>query len=68
MTVTIAVCENTDCRCIDIELVDDNVFENNEQFTVNLSTDDASAAISPQSSSTTVTITDNDGIYTLINW
>ena len=60
--VTIAVFENTGCRCINIEVVDDNVFENDEQFTVSIFTYyDASVDISPRSSSATVTITDNDG-------
>ena len=60
--MTIAVFENTGCRCINIEVVDDDEFENDEQFIVSLSTDDTSVDISPQSSSATVTITDNDGM------
>ena len=65
--VTIALFENTGCRCINVEVVDDSVFENDEQFTVSLFTYyDISVDISPQSSSATITITDNDGNSSVI--
>ena len=51
--------------CTDISIINDVVFEQDEVFTVQLSTDDEQIMLSPRSAS--VTIQDNDGKnYTLL--
>ena len=47
--------------CFSIEVNDDNLFEDSEDFTIHLSTDDASVTL--HTIYATVTITDNDGMF-----
>lgn len=48
-----------DKKCVNVTIVDDSLVENNEEFSLTLTTSDS--AVSLTSSEATVTIIDNDG-------
>ena len=51
--------ESTDMQCANITIADDDVFEEDETFTVTITVD--TAGVMATMTTTTVTITDNDG-------
>lgn len=48
-------------QCTDIQIVNDSILENDESFSINLTTDVLSVILSPNVA--TVVIIDNDGKY-----
>lgn len=66
LSLTISGLASGEESCFSIEAIDDNLFEDPEDFTVHLSTDDASVIISAVYA--TVTITDNDGMSSIISY
>lgn len=48
-------------QCTDIPIVNDSILENDESFSINLTTDVLSVILSPNLA--TVVIIDNDGMY-----
>ena len=61
LSLTISGLATGEESCFSIEVIDDNLFEDREDFTVHLSTDDASVTL--HTIYATVTITDNDGMF-----
>ena len=54
--------DNGDTECVTITIIDDDIYEEDQQFTVNIdSVDSTSAAMIGMLSSTDVVIQDNDG-------
>ena len=49
----------SDRQCVEVAIVNDDELENEEQFTVTITTDEDRVTLEPDS--TTVTITDDDG-------
>ena len=48
--------------CFNISVVDDNIYENPEDFFINLDTEDPSVDVDPDRQNGTAEITDNDGM------
>ena len=49
--------------CMDVAIYDDSLFEGNETFTVTLTLNQPSYAVVLGNNMTTITILDNDGMY-----
>ena len=61
LSLTISGLDTGEVSCFSIEVIDDDLFEDDESFTLHLSTGDASVLIGAPYA--TVTITDNDGMF-----
>lgn len=51
-------------QCINVSITDDAELENDEVFSVNVSTSDTAVSLNPASAM--VTISDNDGVCTIV--